>query len=73
MIISIPLALEATIFLDQNCHKKAKQIIDSCIELLAAHPFYHIWNAWIIFYILPLIGILSDGIKEKSKYHNSYT
>lgn len=61
MIISIPLALEATIFLDQNYHKKAKQIIDSCIELLVAIPFI-IYGMLGLFYIVPLIGILSDGI-----------
>lgn len=61
MIISIPLALGAAIFLDQNCPKKAKQIIGSCIELLAAIPSI-IYGMLGLFYIVPLIGILSGGI-----------
>lgn len=61
MIISTPLAIGAGIFLDQNCPKKAKQIIGSCIELLAAIPSI-IYGMLGLFYVVPIIGLLSGGI-----------
>ncbi|RAX53983.1 phosphate ABC transporter permease subunit PstC [Helicobacter sp. 16-1353] len=61
MLLATPLALGAGIFLDQSCPKKIKQILGSCIELLAAIPSI-IYGMLGLFYVVPIIGYFSGGI-----------
>ncbi|PAF42043.1 phosphate ABC transporter permease subunit PstC [Helicobacter sp. 11S03491-1] len=61
MIFAIPLSLGISIFLNEICPKRLKNIIGSSIDLLAAIPSI-VYGMWGLFYLTPVIGKIFGGM-----------